>query len=136
MDNDAFRWAAHLGQIEIVQILVQDPRVNPASDDNYALAISCEMEHDDIIDILVALDAVRNDTSFLACVDRFEVLREMGFKGTMRDSSDKSATIIRVEPSISVASRASVKKKVDERRLMSKISTIFKSFGLWSRVCK
>jgi len=51
--NDPFFIACQYGQIEIVKLLLQDKRVNPASHDNSAIAEACREGNIEVINLLL-----------------------------------------------------------------------------------
>src|SRR3989304_3571773 len=52
-DNYVIRWASHYGYLEVVQLLLQDPRVNPAANDNQAIRIASQNGHLEVVRLLL-----------------------------------------------------------------------------------
>ena len=51
--NYTFRLACKNGCIEVVKLLLQDPRVDPTANDNYAFIYACENGHTEVVKLLL-----------------------------------------------------------------------------------
>ena len=52
-NNYAIQLASRKGHLEIVELLLQDPRVDPSADDNYAIGWASQNGHLEIIKLLL-----------------------------------------------------------------------------------
>ena len=53
-DNWPIEWAAYHGNIEIVKLLLVDPRVDPSTSDNFAIRWAAFNDHTEVVKLLLA----------------------------------------------------------------------------------
>jgi hypothetical protein len=52
-NNSAIRWASYNGHIEVVKLLLQDPRVDPSDGDNYAIRYASSNGYTEVVKLLL-----------------------------------------------------------------------------------
>ncbi|KAJ3233837.1 hypothetical protein HDU81_001957 [Chytriomyces hyalinus] len=67
--NDAIQWACTNGHLLLVNLLIQDPRVDPGADHQYGLRLAATLGHTDIVQLLLM------DRRVLPQVDRNNTIR-------------------------------------------------------------
>ena len=60
-NNDAIRCASWNGHVEVVKLLLNDPRADPSANNNYAICLASRGGHVDVVELL--LDDPRIDPS-------------------------------------------------------------------------
>ena len=53
LKSSVFKTYAEKGDIEIVELLLADPRVDPSANDNYAIELASQKGHDKVVELLL-----------------------------------------------------------------------------------
>jgi len=62
-NNHAIGWASGNGRLEVVKLLLQDPRVDPSTYDNYAIQVASEKGRLEAVKLLLQDERVKNNLS-------------------------------------------------------------------------
>ncbi len=76
-DNYAIKWASENGYLEIVKLLLQDPRVDPSDTDNYAIKIASFKRHLEVVKLLLQDPRVQKKARELEQTEVLEIIENV-----------------------------------------------------------
>jgi hypothetical protein len=97
-DNEALIFASNFDNVEMIDLCVNDSRVNPAARRNFAIQIAATLGNLSIVRRLIDIHAVRDSHSIsiaMECARRkrqihvIRYLKELGFENTLEDDMER-----------------------------------------------